>query len=439
MVEESGRQPVDGGAAARGTAGQSTAVRWRRDIHRHPEVGFTEFRTASLIAGRLADLGWEVRTGEDALAPGARLGVPAPDQLERAYLRAESEGGDPRFLPALRGGNTAVVATWRAAAPGRAFGLRADIDALPLHESADPAHLPVRGGFRSVHDGVMHACGHDGHIGMAMELAERITAQPPPRGSVTLLFQPAEEGGRGARSMVPRGVADGIDVFVAAHLGLNQPTGTVVGALDGLLANAKIRAVFRGVAAHASMAPHEGRNALLGAAAATLAVQGLPRFPGHETRVAVGAIHGGTSSNIVPDTAEVLLETRADDGAVNEELRARAERALRGAAEMYGLGVDIDLIGSVTTARADREAVALVEAAATAGGLRLTAASGESGVASDDATAFMRHVQERGGIATYTALGATLTAPHHTPAFDFDETALAPGVAFLEDLVRRSL
>ncbi|GAA3728051.1 amidohydrolase [Streptomyces tremellae] len=426
-------------AAEPAAAPGATAVRWRRDLHRHPEVGFTEFRTASRVAGALADLGWEIRTGADALSPGDRLGVPSDGELDAAYRRAAAEGADERFLPAMKGGSTAVVATWRAAAPGPRVGLRADLDALPLTESAAGSHLPAREGFRSSHEGVMHACGHDGHVGMAVELAERLTADPPPAGAVTLLLQPAEEGGRGARAMVPAGAADSIDLLIAPHLGLNLPTGTVAPSLDGLLANSKMRAVFHGVASHASLAPHEGRSALLGAAAATLAVHAAPRVPGHETRVAVGRISGGTSSNIVPDRAEMLLETRADDGAVNEDLEARVRTALHGAAATYGLTVDIDLIGGVTTARADRAAVDLVEAAAAAEGLRLVAARAEDGVASDDATAFMRRVQERGGAASYIGIGATLAAPHHTPAFDLDEAALPLGVALLENLVRRAL
>ena len=417
----------------------ATAIRWRRDLHRHPEVGFTEFRTASRIAGHLAGLGWEVRAGAEAISPEHRLNVPPEPRLAAAYQRAADSGGDPRWLPALRGGNTAVVATLRGARPGPAIGLRADMDALPIHESDDPAHLPAREGFRSVHDGEMHACGHDGHIGMAIELAERLTADPPAAGAVTLLFQPAEEGGRGARAMVPAGVADSLDTFLAVHLGLGLPTGTLASSLDGLLANSKLRATFHGVAAHAAMAPHEGRNALLGAAAATLAVHALPRIPGHETRVAVGHISGGTSSNIVPDRAEVLLETRADEGAVNEDLEARARAALHGAAQTYGLTVDVELIGGVTTARADRPAVELVEAAAAAAGLRVVTPAAELGVASDDATAFMRRVQERGGVASYAGLGAELAAPHHTPRFDFDEAALPLGVNLLEAAVRAAL
>lgn len=416
----------------------TTAVRWRRDIHRFPEVGFTEFRTASRIAGALADLGWEVTVGERAISAADRLGVPAADALDAAYDRALANDADPRFLPEMRGGNTAVVATL-SRGPGPAVGIRTDIDALPIHESSSTAHLPVQQGFRSEHDGVMHACGHDGHIGVAMELAERLTAAPPGRGSVTIFFQPAEEGGRGGRAMVPTGIADHIDLFVAAHLGLALPTGSVATSMDGLLANTKFRAVFHGVAAHSSIAPHIGRNALLGAASAMLAINGIPRVPGHETRVAIGRICGGTASNIVPDTAEMLLETRADDGAVNDDLAERARTMLAGAAHMHGLSVDIELLGSVTTARADQAAVAAVAAAAAALGLSTVDLPPDSGLGSDDATAFMRRVQEHGGIATYMGIGADLAGAHHTPEFDFDEAALPIAVDLLEQIVRAAV
>jgi aminobenzoyl-glutamate utilization protein A len=414
----------------------STAIDWRRDLHAHPEVGFTEFRTASRVAGALADLGWEVVTGPDAMVAGERLGVPPADELAAAYARAEAHGADPRFLPVMRGGCTAVVATLRGTGPGeRHIGLRADMDALPILETAAPAHRPAREGFASRWPGAMHACGHDGHVGMAVELAQRLTADPP-AGSVSLFFQPAEEGGRGGRAMAPTGLADGIDLFVAVHLGLALPTGALTPSNDGLLANSKLRAVFHGRSAHASLAPQDGRNALLGAASATLALQGLTRVAGHDTRVAVGRISGGTSSNIVPDTAEVLLETRADDGDVNADLEARARAMIAGAAQMHGLAVEIELIGSVPTAVADPAATQAVTAAGEAVGLRVVPVAADSGVASDDATALMRRVQAHGGAATYVALGAYLAGPHHTPTFDLDEAALALGVDFLERLVR---
>jgi aminobenzoyl-glutamate utilization protein A len=411
-----------------------TAVAWRRDLHRHPEVGFTEFRTASRIAGTLADLGWDVVTGPDAMVPGERLGVPADAELDAAYARAAADGGDPRFLPTMRGGHTAVVATLRGGT-GPHIGLRADIDALPILEAGGLGHRPAAEGFASIWPGAMHACGHDGHVGMAVELAQRLTADPP-AGTVTIFFQPAEEGGRGGRAMAPTGLADDVDLLVTVHLGLSLPTGTLAASMDGLLANSKLRAVFHGRSAHASLAPQDGRNALLGAASATLALQGLTRVAGHETRVAVGALHGGTSSNIVPDTAELLLETRADDGDVNADLEARARAMLDGAARMHGLTVDVELVGSVTTARADRPAVDAVVAAARAAGLRVVEPASDSGVASDDATALMRRVQAQGGMATYVGLGADLAGAHHTPAFDLDESALPLGVDLLERLVR---
>jgi aminobenzoyl-glutamate utilization protein A len=411
------------------------AVRWRRDLHTHPEVGFTEFRTASRVAGALADLGWEVVTGEDAMAAGERLGVPTPAELDAAYERALACDGDARYLPAMGGGHTAVVATLRGAHSGRAVGLRVDMDALPILEVASSSHRPARDGFASVWPGAMHACGHDGHVGMAVELAQRLAADPP-AGSVSIFFQPAEEGGRGGRAMAPTGLADRIDLFVAVHLGLALPTGTLAPSIDGLLANSKLRAVFHGHGAHAALAPQDGRNALLGAASATLAVQGLTRVAGHETLVAVGRISGGTSSNIVPDTAEMLLETRADDGEVNADLEQRARAMIEGAAHMHGLTVDIELIGSVTTARADPAARDAVVRAGRAAGLEIVQPAADSGVASDDATALMRRVQAGGGTATYAAIGADLAGPHHTATFDFDETALAGGVEFLERLVR---
>lgn len=410
-----------------------TVTELRRDFHRHPEVGFCEFRTASRAAGALADLGWDVGVGADVLQPDARLGVPAPDVLEAAYTRAAGAGADDRFLPAMRGGLTGVVATLRGNRPGPVVALRADLDALPLTESDDPAHLPAREGFRSRWPDAMHACGHDGHVAVALELARRLSDQDF-AGTVRLVLQPAEEGGRGAAAMVAAGVAEDVDVFLAAHLGLGLPTGAVCPAVPDLLANAKLRATFRGSAAHASMAPEQGRHALLGAAAATLGVHTMPRFSGHETRVNVGMLTSGTSSNIVPDTAVMLLETRADDGTVNEELERRVRAVLTGAAGMYGLELDVALVGAVTTATSDPLLAEVIEQASRAAGAELTAPG--AGIGSDDATAFMRRVQEHGGLACYFGIGADSPAPHHAGRFDVDEAALPVAVAVLEQVLR---
>lgn len=406
----------------------------RRDLHRHPEVGFCEFRTASRAAGVLADLGWAVETGTDALDPDSRLGVPGADELDSTYRRAEESGADSRFLPAMRGGLTAVVATLRGNRDGPTVALRADLDALPLTESDTAGHRPADEGFRSMWPGTMHACGHDGHVAIALELAGRLADRDFP-GTVKLLLQPAEEGGRGAAAMVAAGVADDVDVLLAAHLGLGLPTGTVCVRDQGLLANSKLRVTFTGRAAHASMAPEQGRHALLGAAAATLAVHTMPPFSGHRTRVNVGMLRSGTSSNIVPADAVMLLETRADDGGVNQEIERRVRDVLAGAAAMYGLEVAVELIGSVTTAPNDPAAERRVADAAQAVGAELVEPG--PGIGSDDATAFLRRVRERGGIGCYFAVGATGPAPHHSATFDIDEDALPLAVAVLETVMRR--
>lgn len=328
-----------------------------------------------------------------------------------------------------------MVATLRGthAETTQHVGLRVDMDALPLDETDTPHHLPARAGFASTWPGAMHACGHDGHIGMALELAERLAASPPP-GTVTLFVQPAEDGGRGAQAMAATGLADPVDLFVAVHLGLALPTGTCRPAVNGLLANSKLRATFHGQPAHAALAPQERRNALLGAAAATLALQGLTRVAGHQTHVAIGAIHGGATSNIVPETAQLLAETRADDGDINTDLETRARAMLTGAAHMHDLQVDIDLIGAAPTARADADAIRAITAAASTAGLHPTDPTTESGMPSDDATALMQRVQTQGGLASYTAIGADLSGGRHTSEFDFDKTALAAGVDLLESL-----
>jgi aminobenzoyl-glutamate utilization protein A len=406
----------------------------RRDFHRFPEVGFCEFRTASRAAGILHDLGWDVRIGTEAIDPAARLGVPPPGELDSCWQRAGAEGGDQRFLPAMRGGLTAVVATLNGDRPGPVIAIRADMDALPLTESQHDEHLPVREGFASVHDGVMHACGHDGHLAIALDLARLLAGDRDFPGTVKLLLEPAEEGGRGAAAMVAARAADDVDLFLALHLGLGLPSGAVCPSVQGLMANSKLTATFHGKAAHASASPHLGRHALLGAAAAALAIHTMPHVPGHETRVNVGSLHSGTTSNIVPDQAELRLETRADDAAINHDLETRARAMLTGTATAYGLTLDIELTGTVPTATSDPAAARLVTTAAQQAGLPLIPAA--LAAASDDACAFMRRIQHDGGLACYLALGAGDHGPHHSRAFDIDESALPAGVLLLEQIIR---
>ena len=227
----------------------------RRDLHRHPETAFREIRTCARIAAELTALGVEPRLGREVIRVDEVVDYPSEEQLDESAERAERTGAERRWIDPLRAGGTAVVAELAGNRPGPTWAMRFDTDALPITESSARDHRPVAEGFVSEFVGAMHACGHDGHVALGLGLAERLIADNDFPGRVRLLFQPAEEGGRGARAMLQAGVVDDVDRFVTLHLGLDRPTDHVVGGAVGAFATDKLRARFTGVASHAATAP----------------------------------------------------------------------------------------------------------------------------------------------------------------------------------------
>lgn len=285
----------------------------------------------------------------------------------------------------------------------------------------------------------MHACGHDWHVAVGIEVGRRLCADRDFAGTVLLVFQPGEEGVRGARSMVAAGVVDDVTVMLGLHLGINLPVGTVAAGARGLLATQKLRVEFEGEAAHAALAPHHGRNALLGAVSASLALHTLPPHTGHTTRVNVGRLVSGTAAGIVPERAVLDCELRADDETVLAWLRGRANDVVRGAATSYGLGVSVTELGAATVARCDPRLVHdLMTVASTVAGVEASLESAPMH-ASDDVTLFMAEVQERGGLATFAIVGASSPAPHHHPLFDIEERALGIAADWMEGSIRAGL
>ncbi|MEQ4207875.1 amidohydrolase [Actinopolymorpha sp. B17G11] len=409
-------------------------IRLRRDFHRHAEPAFLEIRTSSIVVARLRGLGIEVRRGTEAMRTDGVARYPDAMTRERIRGRAVESGADPDLAACAAGEGTAVIAEIAGNRPGPTWGVRCDMDALPLAEATDEDHRPTALGF-ACQDGFMHACGHDGHTAIGLALAARLSDHDFP-GRVRILFQPAEEGGRGAAAMIAAGAADGIDRFVAVHLGLGLPSGLVAGGCEGLLATHKLRAVYRGEAAHASGAPEQGRNALVGAASALLNVMALPRYAAADTRLNVGTLHGGDNVNIVPSYAEMTLEARSTDADICDALTARVEAVLRGAAAMHDLTVVIERTGGSTTMTCDRQLVdAIVAIAAEKYGDERAVALRPLG-GSDDASLFAREVQGAGGLATYMLVGGGNRAPHHHPSFDIDEASIPVAVDVLEALLR---
>jgi aminobenzoyl-glutamate utilization protein A len=416
------------------------AVTTRRDLHKFPELGMTEFRTASIVAERLTALGLDVKLGREVMDSASRMGMPSETAVDLAYKDAEANGAPEKFLPAFAGGHTGVVGTLKGAAPGPTIALRVDMDALPILENDTQAHLPAREGFVSARPGVMHACGHDGHTAIGLAVAEVLSGMKDKlHGTVKFIFQPGEEGGRGALPMVKAGVVDDVDYFIAIHLGTGVPSRTFRPAVHGHLASAKLDVTFRGRAAHAGGRPEEGRNALLAAASAVVGLYGIARHHAGRSRVNVGTLKAGSGRNVIADEAAMAMEVRGETEAIADYMLERAEAVLKGAALAQDVAVEIRLAGRTTVAASD-EMLSRRLASALSGrlhGVEVDAGSHVTG-GSEDATYFMRRVQELGGQAIYAVVGSDIPSGHHTPEFDIDEKdfpwaieALATGIAAL--------
>ena len=403
----------------------------RRDFHRYAEAGWTEFRTASLVARRLTTLGLDVAIGPEVIDAEARMGVPDADALEAHWARAKAQGGDPAFLEDVRGGLTGVMGTL-GQGDGPVVGLRFDIDALDLQESECPSHRPAAEGFASVNEGVSHACGHDGHAAIGLGVAHVLTQFPDAMGgTVRLIFQPAEEGVRGAAAMVSAGVLDDVDFLVGLHLYSGWPTGQLTPGQSGFLATRKFDAWFEGQAAHAGGGPHRGKNAMLAAATAVLNLHALPRHREGASRVNVGRLTAGMGRNVICPNAHLVIETRGQTTAIDAMMYERAIRILEGAAAMHDCGLTVREMGRAESASSDPALADRVAEIATHLDGYTTRAPEMSG-GSEDYTVMMRKVQGNGGLATNIGFGADLGGfGHHTPIFDFDEGALRMATALL--------
>jgi aminobenzoyl-glutamate utilization protein A len=412
--------------------GERTVAR-RRDFHKHAEAAWTEFRTASIVAKTLQGLGYQVLTGDEVIDPRQMMGVPSAAELERHLRRALEQGADAAWAEKMRGGKTGVVGVMRFAKPGPTVALRVDMDANDLIEAAEAKHRPFCEGFASVNKGAMHACGHDGHTATGLGVAEvLVSLKDRLGGTVKLIFQPAEEGVRGAKAMVARGVVDDVKYVVGAHLGVNlKKTGQVACRTEGFLATTKADAAFTGVPAHAGAAPENGRNAILAAATATLNLHAIPRHSQGASRINVGVIQGGAGRNVIPPNALIKLETRGATTVINDYVYGEAVRIIEAAAAMHGCTVATQLMGGAAGCENDAALVERIQQVVKRQALFSEIVPAGNIGGSEDCTYFMERVQKNGGQAAFVMIGTKLAAGHHDSFFDFDEDALVPGIALL--------
>ena len=399
-------------------------IQRRRDIHKHPEPGWTEFRTASIVVKQLQELGYEVHMGSEVVDAASQMGLPSDAVLKKSMERAVAEGADKDLVDKMAGGLTGVVGIMNFAKPGKTVALRFDMDCNEVDEAADDKHRPYREGFASVHEGCMHACGHDGHTAAGLGVAEILAALKDKLcGRVKLIFQPAEEGVRGARAMTAAGVADDADYLLGAHL-MMPAVGFLGYDVTGFLATTKFDADFTGVPAHAGSHPEIGRNAMLAAATAAVNIQAIPRHSEGASRINVGVLNAGTGRNVVPASAHLEIETRGATTAINEYIYKRAESILQGAAVMQDVSVNITPTGSAASGNNTPALSARIKAIAERLGTFSKLETVHDIGGSEDCSYFMERVQKNGGQAAYLIIGGSLSAINHNSRFDFDEKAL---------------
>ena len=405
----------------------------RRDFHHYPETGWLEMRTSAIIAKRLTELGYDVKTGRAVCAEGARMGLPDAYTLRRHAQEALAQGAPAAYLtPDMAEGFTGVIGELRCG-EGPVLALRFDIDALGMTECPADTHRPTREGFSSANAGSMHACGHDGHAAIGLGVAQVLMAlRDQLHGTVRLLFQPGEEGARGARAMVAAGHLDDVDVFIGSHI---APTGgpddgDVTPGTWGSLATTKYDVTFTGLAAHAGGFPEKGKNALLAAASAVLALQAIPRHSGGQSRVNVGTLHAGTGRNVIPDRAVMQLEVRGETTEINQYMAEMAVTACEGAARMQGCACEMVKMGEAEGQHSD---LPLLERIADVvrrdlPQMKVSSTENAQNWGSEDISLMMNRVQAHGGQATYMRVMTPMAGAQHTVTFDFDEQVLSRSV-----------
>ncbi|KMY42707.1 amidohydrolase [Peribacillus loiseleuriae] len=407
-------------------------IKWRRDFHKHAESGWVEFRTASIVASKLLSWGYEVHVGRDVINEDDRMGVPKTEVLEQEKKRALSQGADPEWVEQFSGGFTGVVGILDTGLPGPTIAFRVDMDALDIQEALSNEHRPTKEGFSSINANMMHACGHDAHTSIGLGVAYVLSQiKDQLKGIIKLIFQPAEEGVRGAKSMVTAGVVDDVDIFIAIHVGFEAELGELICGDLGFMATTKFDVTYTGEASHAGARPEQGKNALLAAATAALNLHAISRHSEGYSRVNVGFLQAGNGRNIIPNQAIFKVEVRGETTSINDFMYQKALQIIQSAADMYEVEVNIDIVGAAKSVESSEELISFISQQAKHINEIHTIQDSYKLGGSEDATYMISHVKERGGHAAYIVFGTTLSAGHHNEQFDIDENVIPIAVKTL--------
>ena len=362
--------------------------RTRRDLHRHPELGFEETRTAGIVSRRLA----------------AR-GLPCREGVGRTGVAVDPAGGPAADAPRIL--------------------LRADMDGLPLTEATGAE-------YASTESGKMHACGHDGHVAIALAVAERVSGSPQ-AARFRFLFQPAEEGAGGAQACAEDGVLERVTAAFGLHLWNQLPVGKIGVNRGALMAAVDEFSIdVEGPGGHGA-APHETYDPILGAARIVDALQSIVAreiSPLDSAVVTIGSIHGGSAFNVIPSRVRLMGTARSFTESTGRELPEKIGRIVRGTAEAAGVSATLQY-RRVNRATVNDPAMADLVIA------RARELVGEENVETEtrtlggeDMSVFLDRVP-----GCFFFVGSAPPGPHrphHSPRFDFDERALAIGTRLFE-------
>lgn len=375
-------------------------VAWRRAIHAHPELGFREFETAKLVARELTNLGIEFRAG-----------------VGKTGIVAEINGLSGK--------------------PGKRIALRADMDALPIHEANDCD-------YRSQVPGLMHACGHDAHTAMLLGAAAVFAQHPPEQGGVRFLFQPCEEdnddeGLSGAQRMAAEGAMDSVDAVLALHVTPLLPCGQV-GYDDPISASVDDWVcTLRGPGGHAANPNLTVDTVMILGHMINALYTAVPRAidPLHQTVLTIGAVQGGVAHNVIP--AEITLK-----GTLRTRQAKAREEAMRAVDHVVAMGRALGaqvawqwLLPAHPLSLNHPDALAMMlDVSRDLLGHDAVSSEPQLGLGGEDFTYF---AQRAPGAMVYLGTQLDGHGEWHTPTFDIDERALPLGTAILVESVRRLL
>lgn len=407
-------------------------IRLRRHFHKYAEPAWMEFLTTVKIIEELKNYNLDIYYGKEIYF-NKRMGLPEKSILE-SYKNSISIS-DIEKKEEILDSYTGLIAVLDTKKIGPNIGFRFDIDANELCESNSLGHLPNILNFSSKNSFAMHACGHDAHMSIGIELAKILASNIKKlKGKIIFIFQPAEEGVRGAYSLMNNPIIDKLDYLAGMHIGMDVKSGEIGVGSHGFLATKKIDIIFKGKASHAGASPEKGHNALLAASSAVLNFNSLAQHSMGEARINVGKLNAGSGRNIIANKAKIEMEIRGENENIISYLYDGVNRIVEGSAISYDCSYEIEIKGQAPSLISyDEEFIKNLRNYYKEKSYKLVDANLKG---SEDIAYLLNEVRKKGGKTVHFILGSNLKDSHHSEEFDINEKDMLRGVDLMVDFVK---